>query len=185
MRRILCALIACCLALPVAAQRYNPGENLVVDIPPGFVLAHRGDDPAVALEEFVPHDQDLLTWQELITLQVFEGQGGQDPAAFLGRLVDGFTGACPEGQAGEVNAVDAGPYPAALVIATCPDSPRTEGVESFVAYAIGGRVRLYVLQFAWARRPSEADFAEARAFLATALVCDTTRAEVPCPEEAE
>jgi len=165
-----------------AAQRYNPGENLIVDIPPGFVLAHREGDARMAMEEFTPLEETLQTWQELITLQVFFDLGGRAPDGFLHTMLDGFAAACPTGRAGEITPVEAAPYSAALVIASCPDSSRTEGVESFAAYAMGGVERLYVLRYAWARVPSAEDFEAARAFFAGARICDTTRADAPCPE---
>jgi len=182
-RRLCAAILVAFAAAPVEAQGLNEGENLLVTIPPGFALAHQAGNDQQMIEEFIPEGQSLETWQEMITLQVFPALGGTAPEAFLHRMSAAFATACPEGQAGPVSPVAAGAYGAALFIATCPQSPRTEGVESFVAYAIGGQARLYVMQYAWDRRPSEADFEAARAFLASATVCDTTRADAPCPQE--
>jgi hypothetical protein len=164
-----------------AAQRLNEGENLLVRIPPGFLLANRGGEGARAFEEFIPEGQSLDAWQELITLQLFPDLAGAAPDAYLGSLSEAFSTQCPAGQIGPVQSLGAGAYPAALILASCPDSPRTEGVESFAAYAIGGQARLYVLQYAWARLPDDADLQAAQAFFGSAFLCDTTRADAPCP----
>ena len=169
-------------ATGVSAQVLNDGENLLVDIPPGFVLAHREDTPQGPMEEFIPQGQTLDNWGEMITLQLFPDWANAAPVAFLTRLSDLLQGACPEADAGTIYPLQHGGYPAGLVLLSCPDSPRTGGVESFAAFAISGRERMYVLQYAWTRPAGAAEFAQAQAFFEGARLCDTTRADAPCPE---
>ena len=180
-RNLLASALTLVCATGAAAQGYSPGENLIVDIPPGFGLVTQTESADSAIEEYIPQNQTLQTWSDLITLQVFPGLGGTGPDAFLDRMAGAVAGECPGAEIGSVQPVGVGAYPSALFVVICPDSPRTEGIESFAAYAIGGLDRLYVVQYAWDRRPSPDDIAAAQMLFAGVLLCDTRRADASCP----
>lgn len=163
------------------AQSYSPGENLIVQIPEGFALAHAEADGDATLEDYVREGEDLATWTELITLQLFPDFGGTSPEAFLEQAADVMLNECPEAELGTPQPVQAGAYPAALIVVICNDSARTEGIESFAMYAISGADRLYTVQYSWNRRPGPGDMADAQALFADVALCDTRGTAAPCP----
>lgn len=117
----------------------------------------------------------------MLTIRIFRQHDGADPAAFHGQLAAVMTESCPDGvQHSVTEGVELG-TPFHLMIATCPTSPVTGGPESFLSKAMGGQDALYIVQGAWRGPLSEAEVTQWSQFLSRVTVCDTRRAEAPCP----
>jgi hypothetical protein len=164
-------------ALPAVAE-----ETLRMTLPAGFGLSHAAEAGGDRLREYLPEGQTPESWREMISVQRFGAGAGQDPRAYLERVIAELRAVCPAGRATPVNAAQDGPYVTAVAMMGCEASPRTGGTEVFVMRATSGREAMHVLQFAWTRDPSRDEVSAAMEVLSRALLCDTARAEAPCPE---
>ena len=64
----------------------------------------------------------------------------------------------------------------------CPGIEADTVEEVFLAHAISGRDSLYVSQVAWHFTPSRDEVEQWSIFLHRMDVCDTRRADMPCPQ---
>jgi len=84
---------------PKPATTYTPifGQAVAFTLPAGWQAAFRNSTPGTYMMEFVPQDQTVQTWREMITLQGFRGvaQNPQlTPRAFLASLAARIEKAC-------------------------------------------------------------------------------------------
>ena len=156
-------------------------ERLALGRPSGFVLGAQSDTAIGETREYVPAGQTVETWTEMATYQRFPGNAGEAPEAFLQRMLDVVDAACPGAVSGEIKSGLSGPFPYGMVEVTCPLNPATGQPEVFIARAISGRDRMYVVQYAWRRIPTAAERAAARAWMGHGGVCDTRGHHAPCP----
>jgi hypothetical protein len=178
MRCVILGLLA--LVLPTLAVAQG-GEQLLVPVPQGYVLAHSAAGPDGALQEYIPSAETLGAWSQMMTVRDFPALAGADPAAFHGNLIQSLTAACPTAQYAEVTATVERGAPVHIVLAGCPVSPVTGGEEWFLSKAVGGQTALYNVQGAW-RGPATRELVEAWTILLRDVVlCDPARAEMPCP----
>jgi hypothetical protein len=177
MRRMIGAILA---AMAVAGGA-TAQEGLRVALPAGFALAHAQENAAGMIREYIPAGQTLDAWREMVTVQRFAAGAGGDPVAYVDAVLGQLQQVCATPLATPVTPGQAPPYATATAVMGCEVSPRTGGPEIFALRAFAGREAVHVLQFAWARRPSDAELGAAMAVLAGAVLCDPARADAPCP----
>ncbi|NKX43413.1 hypothetical protein [Roseicyclus persicicus] len=177
MRRVIGGLLAAAAAAGGAAAQ----ESLRIAVPEGFGLAYRVEAEAGAVREFVPAGQTVDDWREMLTVQRFAAAAGGDPGAFVEGVLAELQAVCATPLATPVEPGQAPPYADALAVLGCEVSPRTGGTEIFAIRAIAGREAMHVVQFAWTRRPTEAELGAALALVSGAVLCDPARTDAPCP----
>ena len=178
-RAIFCA--ALCLPSALTAQALQD-ENLLLSLPPGFALVNSAEDGnGTVLQEFAPSGQTAQDWSTLLTVVIYHQIDGGDPAALHGQIASDLQAACPGGSSAPVGeGVELG-TPVHLMFAACPASPVTGGSESFVSKAMAGRDAMYVVQIAWRGGDDAAQIQAWVPLLRDVTVCDTRRADAPCP----
>lgn len=169
--------------LPALAPAQSPpgGEQLLAPVPQGFVLGHEAQDATGVLQEFVPAGESVQDWSQMMTVRVQRQFPGADPLAWHNDLVARLLQACPAASAQEVAGGDEQGTAFHLIIVGCPSSPVTGGEEWFLSKAMGGRDALYNVQGAWRGPATDALVTAWAGHLRGVLVCDTRRAEAPCP----
>ncbi|MCU4653168.1 hypothetical protein N8I71_10015 [Roseibacterium sp. SDUM158016] len=180
MRALLILLLAGLPAL-APAQSLPEGEHLLAPVPQGFVLGHEGEDATGLLQEFVPAGERVEDWSQMMTVRVLRQIGGTHPVAWHNNLVELLLQVCPTATAQEVAGGEEQGTPFHLILVGCPASPATGGEEWFLSKAMGGRDALYNVQGAWRGPATEALVTAWAGHLRTVLVCDTRRADAPCP----
>ncbi len=181
--KIATALIAAAASLAAAhaAPSAEPArEVLNRTMPPGFKPGFQTTQGGMVMEEWVPADETVDTWTQMITLQTFSGLAVA-PNQMLQGWGDRMIGACPGLTHSNIVNGNANAYPTSMLFVSCPDNPQTHKPENIAARVIRGRDRLYMVQFAF-RRPLDADDdARMRQFMASAILCDRTAPDHPCP----
>ncbi len=181
-------------ALPPPRESLPPGENLLLAPPEGWELGFSDRDDDQAQYEYLPRGQEIESWTELLTVQVFFALKNVPPRAVLERMRRGFEANC-DGAAAEAAAerTIAG-YPAARQLLLCGRNRAGAGPagdqkgEIALILAVGGRDALYVVQRAWRGPPfrgpapeaARALLAEWHRYLDQVRVCDTRDRAKPC-----
>lgn len=92
------ALLLCVDAAPSHAQLKN--ENLLFSPPTGFKVGFQDSRNGVRLQEWVPSNETVQDWSEMVTVQIFINRGDLDPAKVLGDIAQRWGTAC-KGSTGE------------------------------------------------------------------------------------
>ena len=179
-RCVMCLILTCLPSLS-AAQSFAPGEHAYFPLPNGFELAFTAEDGDVALQEYVPMGESVEDWSQMLTFRIFRSLGGQSAEDFHGRLVQAVISNCDGAEAQVVAQGEEIGTPFHVVFVGCPLSPVTGGEEWFLSKAMAGRDAMYLVQGAWRGAPTPELVQDWSAFLAQVAVCDTRRADAPCP----
>jgi hypothetical protein len=175
------ALVMTGLTSPARAALQD--ENLLLPLPPGFKVGSQGPQgAATTITEFVPMSESVDDWSQMVTQQIFHGRSNLPPDGLPTAMSGGWTSACPGGAAQKLGAEVENGYPAAIWAFICPRNPQTGKPENMWIKVISGADSLYSVQYA-IRSEFTADAARsALAYLKRVAVCDTRRADRPCPK---
>jgi hypothetical protein len=179
--RSLLILVLTVLPAFAQAQALSEGEHLLAPVPQGFVLGHQGEDAAGVIQEYIPGGESVQAWSQMMTVRIFHDMAGASPLAFHNNLVNVVLEACPSATAQEIAGGQEQGTAFHLMLVSCPQSPATGGEEWFMSKAMGGRDALYNVQGAWRGPASEALVTGWAGHMRGVVVCDTRRAEAPCP----
>jgi len=172
------------------------GENLIVKLPAeNWKVANSQRAGGVALAEYIPEDQELDTWEDLLNVQIFYNKQ-VDPGVFLNQIELLAPNAC-EGvdQKREVSEVEEGAYPSAGLLQYCFKNKATDKSEVTLYKVIAGKDSFYVVSRAWrgdVLTQKDVDsgiindkIEEWRAFLSKVDLCDTRGEDPTCMEAFE
>jgi hypothetical protein len=171
------------LGTVAGAQSLDGAEQLLFSPPAGFKLGHRAEQGATTLAEFVPKDQSVDDWTEMITIQIF-----RRPAFTAAELVRGVSAkiaaACPATTGGPQLNGNANGYAVSMISLSCPVNVSTGKPETLVMRAINGGSAVYSMQRAWRSTASRQQLGEAFLALGHINVCDPRTTEHPCQAPA-
>jgi hypothetical protein len=171
--------IALLASSPTAALE---NENLLTTIPSGFKVGFQNKSASQAIAEYVPEQESVEDWSRMVTVQIFYSLKGADPEAFAGKLAKQWLAACSGGAARKATSNVENGYKFSLWIYNCPRNPQTGKSENMWMKAVSGADSLYSVQYAYRREMSDELIAPAMEYLRRVIVCDTRRAERPCPK---
>jgi len=86
--------IALFFCLP-SAQAQLKGENLIVVPPAGFMVGYSDTINFVGLTEWIPSNETVQNWSEMVTVQIFSRRADLNPVPFLKTLQGQWLAACP------------------------------------------------------------------------------------------
>jgi len=129
-------------------------QTLQVSTPSGFKMAwsHATPDGAMKMMEFVPEEQTVENWQQMITIQHFPKLAGADPLALLSAWTQRLVAVCPKAQISRLPQPPVDGHAAGRVyvrVAEC--AARTP--ESILAVMIKGEDAMHMIQHAWRPQP--------------------------------
>jgi hypothetical protein len=171
--------IALLASSPTAALE---NENLLTTIPSGFKVGSQDKSTRQAIAEYVPEQESVENWSRMVTVQIFYDLKSADPEAFAGKLAKQWLAACSGGGAHKATSNVENGYKFSLWIYNCPRNPQTGKPENMWMKAVSGADSLYSVQYAYRRDMSDELIAPAMEYLRRVIVCDTRRAERPCPK---
>jgi hypothetical protein len=177
-RAILCVLAVFLAPATAAAQLVN--ENLLVAIPPGYKIEFQDKKNNMQMTEMVPAGQTVNDWTEMVTVQIFFGLKVA-PELFRKRIENGWFEACFDGQSEPLPTALENGYPSLIWVLSCPRNPKTGKPELTWFKAVAGNDSFYVVQKAFKFAPSQEETTRWVAYLKSATVCDSRKAEHPCP----
>jgi hypothetical protein len=72
------------------AQAQLKDENLLAPMPAGFKVGYQGSNKGLVMQEFVPANETVENWSEMVTAQIFLGRRDLDGAQALGIIEQGW-----------------------------------------------------------------------------------------------
>lgn len=155
-------------------------ENLLVTMPEGFKVGYGGTHNGIDMQEWVPANQTVKDWTEMITVQVFRNRADIDPARYLAEMTKLWAQSCPGSIAGPVTPGSTNRYSSASLMLRCPLLASTGKPEAAMMKAIKGRDSFYLVQRAVRSVPGAAKVDQMQQYLDRVSVCDTRLADRPC-----
>ena len=156
-------------------------ENLLTGFPAGFIVGSAGSQGPMNMIEYVPKGETVQNWTSMVTVQIFHNLRTADPDTFIAGIGKRWAGACKDATVTRVTGGRENGFPFALWLMACPLNPSTRKPETTYFKVIGGDDALYGVQYAY-RRPLDAvPIAPTMRYLHQVSVCDTRRADRPCP----
>jgi hypothetical protein len=175
-----CALLSLALALSVTPAFALEAENLLVTLPPGYIVGYTNHTAKGVITEMVPAGETVENWTEMVTVQIFFGLH-DSPTAFRLRLEKLWASSCSGAKSAPVGGGLTNGYTTMTWRMSCPLNKQTGKPEITWFKAIAGRDSFYVVQKAFKFDPSPDKAAEWVAFLDKVSVCDTRLPERKCP----
>ena len=179
--RILFVSLAICLlgSAPLSAKSPQKGEVLLMQIPKNYKRAFADRTPRQMLQEFIPKGQNIKSYREMISLQIFYGGLGASAKDFAKHMLELNTKICPKAS-GRIEALKReNRYPTALYSYACKAKTRARS-EWGLGKVIEGRDSLYVVIKVWKKAPSKARLKKWRGFIQGIRLCDTRRGKKAC-----
>jgi hypothetical protein len=175
-------LLVGCAAAIASRQSLIANENLLFAQPSDFKVGYKSSHDNSTMTEFVPNDQTVDDWTEMLTVQVFR-RATVDSATFLQGVGKRYIDACPGTtvEKGRMFTGTVNGYVVSMLLLRCPKNPSTGKPETTAFRVIKGNDALYSVQHAWRAVPSGQQLADAMAALGKVIVCDTRTQDHPCP----
>jgi len=173
------------------------GENLIVKLPAeNWKVANSQRAGGVGIAEYIPENQELETWEDLLNVQIFYNKQ-VDPSVFMNQIELLAPEACNGvDQKRETYAVpDPAVYSSAGLLQYCLKNKATGQSEVTLYKTIAGKDSFYVVSRAWrgdALTQKDVDdgiiddkIEEWREFLGGVTLCDTRGENPTCVEAFE
>lgn len=174
------AMLLCLTGGALQAQPLK-NENLLVGVPQGFKPAFKGAKNGVNMQEFIPADETLQNWTEMVTVQVFLSRKDLEPAPFLGAIRQKWGGSCDGTTATPVVTGKVNGYDAAAILLRCPLLTSTGKPEFTILKAIKGNDSFYVVQRAVRSTPTPEHLETMKKYIESVSVCDSRLPAQACP----
>ena len=167
-------------ALPARAQFQD--ENLILQLPQGYVSGFEENTADGLMSEFVPEGQSVENWTDMITVQVFYRRADMTPAGFEEQMRGNWLGACPDAVYQPIRDGEENGYAFSFWLLNCPKNPGTGSAENTFFKAIRGNDAFYVVQKAFKSQPQDLQIVEWTRFLSEVYVCDSRLEGQACPD---
>lgn len=169
------------LASGTASARLE-GENLLQPLPPGFKIATEQAEGQASLTEMVPTDETVDRWTRMVTTQVYRGLSDASFfAKYKDQMKDRWSKACDVADTRPFSDGNENGYATHVWLQVCAFKDKQKKPEVTLFKFIQGRDATYVVQMAFHFQPGKTQLAESMTYLGKVTVCDTRRAESPCP----
>lgn len=174
------ALSACTSSAQKSSSQFV-SENLLHGLPDGWIQGFSVRKGNMGMKEFIPADQTVDNWDEMITTQIFFGGLEKSAEEFQSQLGSSWKESCPRsfvntGKSGIENG-----YKSIFWQQFCENNPRTGLPEVTLFKAIEGNDSFYLIQKAWKKIPTKEEIVNWTKFMANAYVCDSRLPERACP----
>jgi hypothetical protein len=167
----------------VAGPSYGQlkGENLLVNMPTGFKVGYQDSRNGVKLVEWIPVNETVQNWSEMVTVQIFFKRSDLDPTLFLRKIEEQWLAACKGSTPVPTVTGKANGYDVSMVLLRCPLLPSTGKPETTMFRAIRGSDSFYLVQRAVRSVASPEQLERIKQYLGSATVCDAGASAHPCP----
>jgi hypothetical protein len=188
--RSLFFIVGAAVLAPALALGALKGENLLLPPIPGWIQAYAAAGNGIKLVEFVPPGQNVDSWTQMATIEIFFGHGGMNPRTLEQKVVEGFRLNCEALHVSDLGSGTANSLPAARWVTYCSKVKQLGKGEITYFQAISGKEHFYLVQRSW--RGTAFDIAkplpipetllkEWEAYLDKVSVCDSRDPRRPCP----
>jgi hypothetical protein len=179
-RRGAAIAFASLLGLGATAHAQLKNENLLVAMPQGFKVGFNDSRNGMNMQEWVPVNETVQNWSEMVTVQVFLNRRDLDPAQFLATMEKRWAGACQGSTATPAVTGRTNGYASATTLLRCPLLASSGKPETTMIKAIKGNDSFYLVQRAVRGVPTSAQLERTKQYLDGVSVCDTRLPTHPC-----
>lgn len=167
---------------PVTIPKGAEGEQVLTDLPEGFVLGWKNTDSrGNDIIELIPKGETLQKWTQMATVNIANSSAHVSPREHLGIIETGWAAACPNSSSEWVREGLEQARPVAYLILACPKNPATGEMEVTYLKGIQGERAFYVVQRAFRHVAGDEDITKAVTWLMKARLCNDARG-VACPK---
>lgn len=180
MRGVLLVMLCFFLIVALAeAQGELAGENLLVEIPPGYELGYNQKTDQGEINEFIPKGETVEKWSEMITVQLLPAHNNN--SQFYATFEALSKQACKDGSTHVVATDKENGYPIKVFQLFCPTNLQTDMGEVTFIKTIEGKDKFYVVQKAWRTKKfdkeefplTSEDIVKWTQYLRSVSVCDS------------
>ena len=172
------------------------GERLLGSPPEGWQQGFATNRPGLRLATFVPGDDSIEDWQDKVTFESFSDAPLPDPIDFVNDISADQSAGCEKLVHYNIQSGLENNYPTSVRLLVCTQSKQTQTGRVTLIKAIQGNDYFYAVTRAKRIPPipevvdedgeqpqpiSDAEMAQWSTYMRTITVCDTQRAEHPCP----
>jgi hypothetical protein len=177
-----CAAFLCLLGISSISLAQSMEETMIYSIPPGYRLGYSTVHGNMHMSEFVPINESVDNWTEMVTLQTFIGMKNVDMNRYRAIMNRQWTTACPVGNVSALGSGVQRGYPAAFMVMSCPLNLATQKPEITYFEVVQGNDNFYVVQKAFKFTPTMEQMQYWTKNMRLAVVCDNRLADRPCPK---
>ena len=176
----LCVALALCIAaVPSHAQLKD--ENLLIGLPQGFKVGFTDSRNGMNMQEWVPANETVQNWTEMVTVQIFLNRKDIEPAQFLANMEKQWAAACKGSTAAPAVTGKVNGYTSATRLFRCPLLASTGKPETTMMKAIKGNDSFYLVQRAVRAAATPEQLEHTKQYLERVSLCDSRSAASPCP----
>ena len=157
-------------------------ENLLVGVPSGYKIAFTARKGNMKMTEMIPKNEELKSWSEMITVQIFLNNQKLQPVPFYKIISRLFAKSCTGSTAQLVKKGLENGYGFSFFFIDCHQNKKTGKRETVWFKTIRGKDSFYVVQKAWRKKPRKKGIIRWTRFLRRVAVCDTRRTNSKCPQ---
>lgn len=169
------------------------GENLITPLPKGWKIASSDSTiQGFSIQEFIPSDETLDAWTDMVTVLIYRGAGGAPLGAFFDFREKVYRDRCASVPIiGKRQEISENGYPGGVQVLACARTKSWHKAEAMVYKTLKGKDAAYQVQRAWRLPPSDNPNAigvtkdmldGGTAYLRKVFVCDTREPSRPCPK---
>lgn len=168
------------LAFGLVAPLAHAEERLSFVAPETFNLASQSSD--TAQKSYLPQGETFDEWSAMITLTQSTRTAGQPAEALVGVAARAAIEACPgaglkQGPVGMQNG-----FETAIVFTQCKTETETEDGLTMVK-VLSGSEASHTIHYIWRAQPPQQEILQAAVWIRNQFLCDSNRADAPCPDE--
>lgn len=179
------AVAASAVAQTPAAQQ----ETYTFALPERWQEANRTRQGNVDIITFLPREQSLQGWQDMVILQIYRDMTAVPAESLRDRNKASAETACDNATASPLQTGLSNGYPSAFWITACTRNKQSDLGEVAYFRSLQGNDNLYMVQRVWSMQPfgeraptlPEAEKTEAVGILSGLNVCQIGSARHPCP----
>jgi hypothetical protein len=178
-------------SLPAAAPS---GEQLLAEVPPGWVQSFRSATPDMRMVEYIPPGTDLADWTDKLSFASFGGEPLPDPVELVTSIANEQRKSCDGFESHATYSGGENGYPTAVQLFVCNRNLLTQKGQLTLLKTIRGDENFYVITRARRVDPIAKDdtlpmpqmpqevMAAWSLYLRAIGVCNTNDPAHPCPE---
>ena len=133
----------------------------------------------VSLAEWIPSNETVQNWSEMVTVQIFSRRADLNPVPFLKAVQGQWLAVCPASTTASVMSGKGNGYEAATMLLRCPRLAATSRPETTMFRAIKGS--LYLIQRAIRSVGTPDEVERLKRYLGEVRVCEAGSLDHPCP----
>lgn len=148
-------------------------ENLLQTFPKDYKLAYKKIQNNISFYEFIPKNEELENWTQMITTNIYHRNIGYSVDEFIDAMKTAWKNSCKESSFKDIDDSKENGYTTKTIMLHCKLSQVTNEEETTYLKAIKGRDSFYFVQKAFTGKFSKEKEKNSIEYLKNVKVCDS------------